>query len=151
MASKLSCLDVADYFLSLTDDDAGDLISNLKLQKLVYYAQGCHLALYKKPLFYEPIEAWMHGPAIPKLYRKYKKYGDSFIPKPKSLSMDKYNSKVKELLDEVYRTLGQFSAWKLRAMTHEEPPWKVAYQQGDGTPVSQQDLADYFKAYIKEG
>lgn len=149
MASKLSCFDVADYFLSLTDDDAGDLISNLKLQKLVYYAQGFHLALYKKPLFDETIEAWMHGPVIPELYRKYKKYCDSFIPKPESLSMDKYGRKVKELLDEVYKVLGQFSAWKLRGMTHEEPPWKVAYQQGDRTPISQQGLADYFKVYLK--
>lgn len=150
MASKLSYFDVADYFLSLTDDDAGDLISNLKLQKLVYYAQGFHLALYKKPLYDEVIEAWMHGPVIQELYNKYKKHGDGFIPKPKPLSMDKYGNKVRELLDEVYRVLGQFSAWKLRCMTHEEPPWKNAYQQGGGTPIAHQDLANYFKAYIKE-
>ncbi len=42
----LSCFDVAKYFLAQADEDAGDLISNLKLQKLVYYAQGFHLALY---------------------------------------------------------------------------------------------------------
>jgi uncharacterized phage-associated protein len=63
----LSCHDVAKYFLSLTDEDAGDLISNLKLQKLVYYAQGFHLALYDELLFEETIEAWTHGPVIPEM------------------------------------------------------------------------------------
>lgn len=47
----ISCSDVARYFLALVDEDAGDSLSNLKLQKLVYYAQGFHLALYGEPLF----------------------------------------------------------------------------------------------------
>src|SRR5450631_518283 len=53
---------VADYFLSLVDEEAGDSLSNLKLQKLVYYAQGFSLALTGKRLFDEAIEAWEHGP-----------------------------------------------------------------------------------------
>ena len=47
----LSCYDVAQYFLAKADEDAGDLMSNLKLQKLVYYAQGFSLALFNKPVF----------------------------------------------------------------------------------------------------
>ena len=61
----LSCYDVAQYFLAKSDEDAGDLMSNLKLQKLVYYAQGFALALFDKPLFSERIEAWIHGPVYP--------------------------------------------------------------------------------------
>jgi len=45
-----SCFDVAKYFLAQSSEDAGDLISNLKLQKLVYYAQGFSLALNGRPL-----------------------------------------------------------------------------------------------------
>ncbi len=43
--------DVANYFLSKSDDDAGDMFSNLKIQKLVYYAQGFNLAVFDRPLF----------------------------------------------------------------------------------------------------
>ena len=43
--------DRARYFLTQINEDDGDLISNMKLQKLVYYAQGFHLALYDKPHF----------------------------------------------------------------------------------------------------
>jgi len=46
----LTCFDVAEYFLAKTDEDAGDAISNLKLQKHVYYAQGFCLAMYGRPL-----------------------------------------------------------------------------------------------------
>ena len=41
----ISCFNVARYFLAQVDEDAGDSLTNLKLQKLVYYAQGFHLAL----------------------------------------------------------------------------------------------------------
>ena len=67
-----SAVDVARYFLAQSDDDAGDIISNLKLQKLLYYAQGVTLALTGKPLFSDPIEAWQHGPVVPSVYRLYK-------------------------------------------------------------------------------
>ncbi len=45
---------IADYLLSLTDPDVGDVMTRLYLQKLLYYAQGFHLALYDWPLFPEP-------------------------------------------------------------------------------------------------
>ena len=43
--------DVARYFVSLVDEEAGDSITNLKLQKLLYYAQGVNLALNDACLF----------------------------------------------------------------------------------------------------
>ena len=76
----LTCFDVADYFLAQCDEDSGDIISNLKLQKLVYYAQGFSLAFFGEALFSEPIEAWMHGPVVPALYRKYSHYGNGALP-----------------------------------------------------------------------
>jgi uncharacterized phage-associated protein len=54
----LSCFDVANYFLVLVDREAGDTITQLKLQKLIYFAQGISLALLDRPLFNEEIEAW---------------------------------------------------------------------------------------------
>ncbi|MGA8142178.1 MAG: type II toxin-antitoxin system antitoxin SocA domain-containing protein, partial [Desulfobaccales bacterium] len=76
----ISCVDVAKYFLSLTDEESGELISNLKLQKLVYYAQGFHLVFYDTPLFSERIEAWTYGPVVPDLYHEYKSHGPCSIP-----------------------------------------------------------------------
>lgn len=70
----LTCYNVADFFIHLANE-TGSYISNLKLQKLVYYAQAWHLAIYATPLFEEDFEAWVHSPVIPALYREYKSFG----------------------------------------------------------------------------
>lgn len=141
----LSCYDVARYFLAQVDEDAGDLISNLKLQKLVYYAQGVNLALYDQPLFPEALEAWIHGPVVPVLFHTYKSYEANAIPPPCDMDFSVYHSQTRELLDEVYVVFGQFSAWKLYQMTHEEPPWK---NTSIGNEISLEVLRDYFKTQV---
>ena len=143
----LSCFDVAKYFLSQASEDAGDLISNLKLQKLVYYAQGFHLALYDTPLFPEAIEAWTHGPVVPVLYEYYKKYGAGAIDYPNDIHFSIYDEETQSFLDEVYLVFGQFSAWKLRSMTQEEYPWKLAVQTN--TEIYHKSLKEYFKTQLE--
>jgi len=125
--------EVARYFVSLVDEEAGDSITNLKLQKLLYYAQGVNLALNDVCLFPEPIEAWIHGPVVPKVYRAYKQHGGQAIPVER-VNLEVYPKDTRELLDEVNEVFGQFSAAKLRAMTHNEPPWKDTPQ---GAVISQ--------------
>ncbi len=142
--AKLSCFDVADYFLSKVDEEAGDVISNLMLQKMVYYAQGFSLAVYDKPLFEEDLIAWQHGPVCVPLYQKFQN-GDcaSGIPAPISLNLEKFSQSDKELLDEVYAVYGQFSAWKLRNMTLGEAPLKE-------TPVNGIISLRVMKSFFKE-
>lgn len=140
--STLSCFDVAEYFLSKSDEEAGDVISNLKLQKLVYYAQGFSLAINDRPLFQEEICAWQHGPVCPELYHRYKNYGALGIPIPTNVDFSKFSKLDKELLDEVYDVYGQFSAWKLRNMTHEEDPWR-------DTPINHEITHEAMKTFFK--
>lgn len=137
--------EIADYFLTLPDEDAGDSISNLKLQKLLYYAQGCHLALKGEPLFEERIEAWTHGPVIPAIYRAFKSHGSNPIPCPEGLDFSVYQPEVRQLLDEVYNVFGQFSAWKLRNMTHEEPPYTGTDANDE---ITHESLLEYFSTIV---
>ncbi len=142
----LSCQEVARYFLSKVDEDSGDLISNLKLQKLVYYAQCLHLAIYDEPLFSEPIEAWLHGPVVPALYEVYRQYGGAALDSHQDIDFSCYDDTIRNFLDEVYYFFGQFSAWKLRNMTHEEDPWKNTPTNGI---ISHQLITEYFKDWLK--
>jgi uncharacterized phage-associated protein len=142
----LSAHTVARYLLAQQSEECGDTISNLKLQKLVYYAQGLHLAMYDKPLFPEQIKAWMHGPVVPSLYHEYNQFGANSIPIPTDVDFSKYSNIVKEFLNEVYKVMGQYSAWKLRNTTHEEPPWKNAKPNGVITHAS---MRTFFKTMIK--
>jgi uncharacterized phage-associated protein len=143
----MNCHDIARYFLAQVNEDEGDLISNLKLQKLVYYAQGFHLALFDTPLFNEPIEAWTHGPVVPELYHHYKQYEPGPIELPSDVNFDIYSGPKKDFLNEIYNALGQFSAWKLRNMTHAEPPWLDA--SATAGVITHDAMRNYFKTRIK--
>ena len=148
MAAQHRALDVARYFLLKADPDEGELISNLKLQKLLYYAQGFHLALYDRPLFAETVVAWMHGPVVPEVYHEFKHNGAEGIPAPTDFEpTEVFSPETLEFLDEVYDVYGQFSAWKLREMTHREPPWA---ETPDGMRISHDAMQSYFKTQINQ-
>jgi len=147
--ATLTCFDVANYFLSLPNEDIGDSITNLKLQKLVYYSQGFSLALYDKLLFAEHMEAWEHGPVNTALYNKYKQLGAAPIPIPEDIDFSKYDEQTKDLLNGVYEEYGQFSAWKLREMSHGEEPWIKGKHQA-GQIIQNNDLKKYFSTLVED-
>ena len=62
--AKFRAREIAEWFLAWAEDIEAD-ISNLKLQKLLYYAQGHYLARTGVPLFDDVIQAWAHGPVVP--------------------------------------------------------------------------------------
>jgi len=97
-------------------------VSNLKLQKLLYYSQAWHLALFKTHLFEEEIEAWVHGPVVPQVFRLYRDCKWNPIAYPGISSKPAYVPH----LEEVWRVYGNFRAFDLERLTHSEDPWKIA-------------------------
>ena len=144
----LSVFNVADHFLAKQDDESGESITNLKLQKLCYYAQGFHLALYDEPLFSDDIEAWQHGPVIRSLWHKYKGEGRNPLPMPENHATCTADYETVDFLDEVYAVYGQYSAWKLRDMAYGEPPW-IETPKGTGV-ISQESMKDYFATLVDD-
>jgi uncharacterized phage-associated protein len=140
---------IAEYFLAKTNEDEGDLISNLKLQKLCYYAQGVGLAARGKPMFPETIEAWLHGPVVPALYKEFRVHASNAIPAG-DLDLNVYDEADRMILDDVYDFYGQYSAWRLRQMTHQEAPWKDAYVEDGNTLISLDALRAYFQNEISQ-
>ena len=144
-----NAINVAKYFLSKTLE-TDENITNLKLQKLLYYAQGYHLALFDDALFQEEIVAWTHGPVCPEIYHKFKEYGSDSIPHDNHDDIEDFSknftSEQLDFLDEVYNVFGQFSAWKLRDMTHEESPW-INNKACNGI-ISIDEMSDYFKSRV---
>lgn len=138
--------DVAKYFLTLSEPDEGDFVTPLKLQKLCYYAQGAALAIFGRPLFAEEILAWAHGPVVRSVFDAYREHGSAAIPIPVDFTAeDVLTDEERELLDEVWNVYGQFSAWKLRNMTHEEPPWANAARDA---VITHDALRAYFRTRI---
>ncbi|HEU4452218.1 MAG TPA: type II toxin-antitoxin system antitoxin SocA domain-containing protein, partial [Longimicrobium sp.] len=61
---------------------------------------------------------------------------------------DEERGRTKALLDEIYDVFGQYSAWKLRNMTHEEHPWKAAYRENVNREITHAAMRDYFKDFV---
>lgn len=143
-------LDIAKKLIFKAQNDepnGGERLTNLKLQKLLYYQQGFHLAFFGTPLFAENVEAWMYGPVVPAVYDEYSAYGSSALPEvkvPVSLSEDE-----EELFNEVYDAYREFSAIGLMNRTHSERPWLDAVPHDRGTVITQESMMAYFKTQIQ--
>lgn len=135
-SNEISPDDAADFILCECRE-RGDVLTNLKLQKLLYYAQAWYLALEDKPLFSEDFQAWVHGPVLLSQYHRYKEHEWrpilSEIKKPELV-----NNKVVSHLIEVVDVFGAETGTALELMTHNEQPWKDARQ---GVPIDQQSNA----------
>lgn len=126
-----NAIDVAHYLLALgTDEDSGDSVSNLKLQKLLYYCQGIHLALHGTALFSDPITAWKHGPVCIPVYERFKVHKGNPIPPVEFDATATLTDEERAVIEDVSNVYGQFSAWRLREMTHDEAPWKETPEHG---------------------
>jgi uncharacterized phage-associated protein len=137
-----SAMDVAKYFLLLAKAE-DELISNLKLQKLLYYAQGFSLAIRGEPAFTDHVDAWTLGPVVPAVYYEYKGYDGNPLPYPEDTELpgEFDDAEYRGVLDEVNTVFGQFSAWRLVQTTHDEPPWR---DTPNGEEITHAVLKEYF-------
>lgn len=113
---------IADTIIALSLE-RGSEITNLKLQKLLYYAQAWNLAFTGKPLFIESVEAWVHGPVVPTVFRRFRDYRWRTINSPVVQCED---DSVRKLAAAVLDAYGKFDATQLERLTHHESPWREA-------------------------
>ncbi len=143
----LTASEVARYFI-LEFARRKNPISHLKLQKLLYYAQGWHLGLYDKPLFNDRIEAWVHGPVLPGIFQEYRGYRWVNITKAEEPQV---SQKIATHLNEVADAYEDLTATQLERLSHTEKPWKDT--RGDLDPsdgcsreISHSVMHEYFAA-----
>lgn len=142
--------DIANKIILQTDTERGDIISNLKLQKLLYYIQGYHLAFFGDKLFEDDLKAWAYGPVVPDVYHRFKENGALGI----DLNASKINQIIlseeeEDMFAQVMSEYGKFSAIKLMEMTHKETPWKEAFEKPDKT-ISSETMKKFFVNLIDE-
>ena len=136
---------IADCLVNIASQnpDNNDM-TNMKLQKLLYYVQGTYLAFYGKKLFEQPIVKWQYGPVVPDVYHQYKEYGNQIIS-VNEVDMNLLNENQLRVLNMVYDFFGQFSAIKLMNLTHNEAPWN-SVEMGQEIPTNL--IADYFNTIV---
>lgn len=142
--------DIANKIILQTDTEKGDIISNLKLQKLLYYVQGYHLAFFGQKLFEDDLEAWTYGPVVPGVYHRFKdNRGLGILLTPQDCKEIELSTEVASMFGQVMTEYGKFSAIKLMEMTHRELPWKEANEHQDKI-ISPETMKTFFSKLIDE-
>lgn len=119
----------------------------MKLQKMLYYAQGYHLALYGTPLFREPVEAWDHGPVVRDVWDEYKIHRGAALPIPEDVPVLAHDAR--DLVDNISDAFGIYSALGLRKLTHTEAPWRDAFAAGQNSEITQEVMGRFFRARLQ--
>ena len=110
-------------------------LTNLKLQKLLYFAQLEHLRKTGEPLFDDKIEAWKYGPVVKNVYDRLRVCGAYIITElDVDLSAaDELSKNMQDFLDDFWVRYRGRSAWSLVEETHASgSPWDKVYRQGQG-------------------
>lgn len=138
--------------------EEGNYLTQMKLQKMVYFANGYHLAKYGEALVEERFQAWKFGPVIPKIYQDYKLYGSDLIFETRYSDFENFEKANLENLSEDARDTIEFtwkatkdvSAAKLSNWTHlPGSPWSQVYNESDREQVIQDELIKtYFKDFL---
>lgn len=142
---------VANYLIFLASQENQEKeregITNLKLQKVLYFAQAYYLAKLGKPIFSEKLEAWEYGPVVPEVYRKLKRNGS----KPIISEEDKSTlaEEDKEILKKVWDSFGGYSASRLVDIVHAHTPWKEANASADKV-ISHKAIKDYYSPLLNK-
>jgi uncharacterized phage-associated protein len=142
-----SANDIAKYAINRCSE-AGSPISNLQLQKILYYIQGYFLAVFNTSAFEDEIYAWRLGPVVPDVYYNYNYFGaDSIILSGESESLEDFTSTEKKLINAVIDLKSPLSAWKLVKDTHDEKPWLNTIQS---EVISKECIKEYFTDCLRQ-
>ena len=151
MATKVTVKQVAKWFVNRASQDVekkvGEYLTQLKLQKLMYYAKGFYYVFEDENLFESGIFSQKYGPVVKDLISGLKTYGNGQIKKEFIDEEDIEDEKVLLVLEFVYKYVAQYSAGKLVDFTHAEAPWKLTNEKEQ---ISEDLIKSYFRSTYLE-
>lgn len=138
----MNAVDIAKYIVDkcIADDK---LITNLAVQKILFFIQKEFLKRTKNVAFYDEIQAWKYGPVVPAAYRVFCGFG----AKPIFFNVKDYNDdfskEAKKIIDDITTQKREVDVFKLVSETHKENgAWKKAYEKGSGTVITKEMILE---------
>lgn len=137
-----NAIDIANYIINKCID-LGRPITNLQLQKILYYVQGEYIRKTNgNTLFNEAIVAWPYGPVIPEVYFEFNGYSSSDInTKYKEIELP---DEIEDIIDPIIKKKSLLTAWKLVEDTHNESPWLETYVEGRKNKITIDTMKKHF-------
>jgi uncharacterized phage-associated protein len=148
VGAPYQAIDIAKYILAVAYEN-GDFVTNLKMQKLLYYAQAWYMVHHnRRKLFVEDIEAWKFGPVIREVYELYKEFSRNPIDEETSQDdITRLEYADREFMDLFLGEFMDYSAVSLVNMIHNELPWKEAFDEQNpygSHIISTDSMYDYY-------
>lgn len=139
----ITIFQAAKYLVYLSYERKKISLTPLKLQKLLYLAQGWSFVWDNKPLFADEFEAWQYGPVNTEIYMYFSKYGRGEIPAYEGSSLVD-DAEDRDTLEAVWRDYSGYSAFELVDLTHSQAPWKDAKYPHQ--VILTEDIKSYFQS-----
>jgi uncharacterized phage-associated protein len=149
-----TALEAAKYLIQLAarEPDEPEPMTSMRVQKLLYYAQGWHVGLFNRPLFTDSIQAWKSGPVVPGVYETVRAAVGAEPARPLTMAdfgPTELSGRDQVFLEVVWRKYRTLSTAGLREATHAETPWVAARgNTRDGerssAEISIESLRSYF-------
>lgn len=106
-------------------------ISNLQLQKILYFIQREYLKTGKGPAFVDDFEAWQFGPVVPAVYYNY--CGNGALPISMEFNTPSIQSEDISNVRSIIEHLRNLDPWLLVEATHKPGgAWDQIFQNGAG-------------------
>lgn len=119
----------------------------LKLQKLLYLAQGYSYAFYDRPLFHDELEGWVHGPVVRDVYNIFSSYQFNAIDI--CFKIDELDNEAIDVLNYVIDNFAKYDSKYLEELSHKQDPWILSRigldpdERSDKT-ISKESISNYF-------
>lgn len=125
-----SALDIARYILSkaAAEPDEPELMTHLRLQRVLYFVQGWALAYRGRAMFLDPVEAWSSGPIVRDVWTRFERFGNNPISLD-ALPPDSAPALAPDergFVDSIWESYKRFSSTRLRDLVLREEPWRLA-------------------------
>lgn len=119
----------AKYFIKRgLDTNPNTFDGNMKLQKLLVFANLISLAINNKTLFDEPVSAFSNGCVVEKVRLRYRNDYRGFLADSQEFEPN-FDQKEYDILNLTANIFGPLSAKELSHMTHSFIFWREAYQK----------------------
>lgn len=146
MEGKYSVHNVAGYIVEYCNKHYL-CITNLRLQKLLYFIQAYFLMKSngERVAFNEEVEAWDLGPTVPCIFHQYKRFGSGQIPFNDKSYSGIFSDDERKMIEDVILHFKDKSSIYMMEVTHNQKPWKEAYnKQNLERVITKNSIYEYF-------
>lgn len=135
-------LQIAQYIINHEFENSRP-VSNLRLQKLLYYVQLYFLMCTGQPCFSDRVEAWDFGPVVPNVYHQYKRFGSMIIQEVNDQAENGLDTDDRQLIDQMLDKCSYKTTRELVEISHQQSPWRKAYNNPLSNEITMNSIREF--------